>query len=233
ILPAARWRDLLINLTWAPATRLVFVDRSVGLQDRIDDTPSLFDIVLPGKQGGVPVHRVTEHAFVCIHLLCAGITARQQLGLFANHLLSWIHYGQAKSSRDVGTDSESPIIGGTTARWKYDGWFPQAYDDLGTCHRQRLSSSDVERDTLPAPGIHVQLQSDERFGFGIRRHAVFVSVAAKLAANDILRFQRANGLQDLNLFVADRFTIGSHRWFHRQVHQNLEQMILNYIADRA
>src|SRR5215471_6948642 len=30
-------------------------------------------------------------AFVCVHLLRAGITGSQQLGLFANHLLSWVH----------------------------------------------------------------------------------------------------------------------------------------------
>src|SRR6185436_7959185 len=31
----------------------------------------------------------------------------------------------------------------------------------------------------------------------------------------------------------DRFTIGSYRWLHGQVHQDLEQMILNHVANRA
>src|SRR4029453_4624027 len=93
--------------------------------------------------------------------------------------------------------------------------------------------ADVERDALPAPGIHVQLQRGEGFDFRIGGHAGFLPVTTKLTANKILCLQRPNSLQDLNLFVADRFTIGSHRWLHRQVHQNLEQVILNHVADRA
>src|SRR5262249_3632558 len=67
----------------------------------------------------------------------------------------------------------------------------------------------------------------------IRGYAIFVSITTKLTANNILYLQRSNCLQDLNLFVAYRFTIGSHRWFHRQVRQDLKQMILNHVADRA
>src|SRR5262245_47118377 len=109
-----------------------------------------------------------------------------QLGLFANHLFLFIHHRQAKSSRDVGTDPESKIVGSTTARWKNFGWFAQTNDDLGACYGQRLSGSDVERDALPAPGIDVQMQSGEGFDFGIRRHAVFLPVTTKLTANNIL-----------------------------------------------
>src|SRR4029077_16158505 len=116
---------------------------------------------------------------------------------------------------------------------KNDGWFAQAYDDLSTRDWQGLPRPDVERDALPAPGIHVQLQSGEGFDFGIRGHAVFVSVTTKLTANKIVCLQRPNSLQDLNLFVTYRFTIGSHRWFHREVRQDLEQVILNHVANRA
>src|SRR5262245_33848684 len=158
---------------------------------------------------------------------------RQHIGLFANHLLLLIHGRQAKSSRNVRTDPESKIIGSTTACWKDSWWLPQSNDNLSACYRQRFSSPDVERDTLPAPGIHVQLQGDEGFDFRIRRHTVFVLVATKLAANNCLYLQRGTRLQDLNLFVADGFTIGSNGWLHRQVHQDLKQVILNDITDRA
>src|SRR5262249_18282616 len=132
-----------------------------------------------------------------------------------------------------GTDPESKIIGCTTARWKDYGWLAQPNNDLRACYRQQLSSPEVEGDTLPAPGINIQSQSDEGFDFRIWRHTLFVLVSMKLAANNILWLQCANGLQDLNFFVADRFTIGSHWRFHRQVRQDLEQVILNDVADRA
>src|SRR4029077_9044318 len=144
-----------------------------------------------------------------------------------------IHHGETKPGRDLRTDAESKIVAGTTARWKNEGWFAQPYHDLSTRDRQGLPGPDIERDALPAPGINVQLQSGECFDFGIRGYTVFLPVTTKLTANKILCLQRPNSLQDLNLFVAERFTIGSHRWLHRQVHQNLEQGILNHVADRA
>ena len=80
----------------------------------------------PGQKRSVSRHRVTEHAFVSIHFLCTGILARQQLRLFANHLLLLIHHRQTKGSRDIRTDAESKIVAGTTAVRKNDGWFAQA-----------------------------------------------------------------------------------------------------------
>src|SRR5215470_10057105 len=91
VFPASGRCNSLVDFTRSPGTGLVFVDWRPGLQHRVDDAPSLFHIILPGKQGGVSRHGVTEHAFVRIHLLGSGIMARQQLGLFANHLLFWIH----------------------------------------------------------------------------------------------------------------------------------------------
>src|SRR6478672_628950 len=159
--------------------------------------------------------------------------ARQQLHLFADHFLLLIHHRQTKGSPDVRTDAESKIVAGTTTRWKDDRWLAQANDDLSTRNWQRFPGADVERDALPAPGINVQLQRGECFNLRIGGHAVFVLVTTKLTANKILCLQRPNSLQNLNFFVAYRFTIGSDRWFHRQVRQDLEQVVLNHVANRA
>src|SRR4030095_7874802 len=194
VFPASGRCNSLVDFTRTPATRVVFAERRAGLQDRIDDPPGLLHVVLPSKTCSVSHHRVTEHAFVRIRLLCAGIVARQQLHLFADHLLLLIHHRQTKRSRDVRTDAESKIVAGTTAGWKNDGWVAQADDDLSARYRQRLPGPDVKRDALPAPGIHVQLQSGEGFDFGIRRYAVFVLIATKLTANKIFCLQRPNSL---------------------------------------
>src|SRR4029077_9587014 len=129
--------------------------------------------------------------------------------------------------------AESEIVRCTTAGRKNDGWLAQADDNFSARHRQRLPGPDVERDALPAPGINVQLQRGECFTLRIGGHAVFLPVTTKLTANKILCLQRPNSFQDLNLFVAYRFTIGSHWWLHRQVRQDLKQVILNHVANRA
>src|SRR5258705_2683207 len=148
VFPASGRRYFLIDLTRSPGTGLVFVDWRAGLQHRVDDAPGFFHIVLPCKQGGVSRHSVTEHAFVSIHLLRAGIVARQQLHLFADHLLFRIHHRHTKGSRDVRTDAESKIVGDTTARWKDDGRLAQADDDLGGRYWQRIRGTDVVRGGL-------------------------------------------------------------------------------------
>ena len=55
----------------------------------------------------------------------------------------------------------------------------------------------------------------------------------ELSANDVLLIQRRNRSQHLDLFVAQRFAVGSRWRLHRQVREHLEQMILNHVADRA
>src|SRR4029453_3607891 len=125
----------------------------------------------------------------------------QQLRLFADHLLLLIHHRQTKGSRDVRTDAESKIVAGTTARWKNEGGFAQPYHDLSTRDRKGLPRPDIERDALPAPGVHVQLQSGEGFDFGIRGYAVFLPVTTKLTANKILFLQRPNRFRAFTFFV--------------------------------
>src|SRR6266436_5105322 len=112
VFPASGRCNSLVDFTRSPGTGLVFVDWCAGLQNRVDDAPGFFHIVLPGKQGGVSGHGVAEHAFVRIRLLCTGVVARQQLHLFADHLLLLIHHRQTECSRNVRTDAESKIVAG-------------------------------------------------------------------------------------------------------------------------
>src|SRR2546430_11876168 len=50
VLPAAGGRDFRVDLVWPPGAWLVFVDGGGVLQHRIDDSPRLFDVVLPSEQ---------------------------------------------------------------------------------------------------------------------------------------------------------------------------------------
>src|SRR4029453_5363844 len=53
VFPAFARCNFLVDFTRSPGSRFVFVERSAGLQYRIDDTPALFHILPPAKQGGV------------------------------------------------------------------------------------------------------------------------------------------------------------------------------------
>ena len=69
---------------------------------------------------------------------------------------------------------------------------------------KHFSGSDVERNTLPTRGIDLQPQSRERFCLRIRRHALLLTVTAKLPANDVFGIQRRYRLEHLDLFIANR-----------------------------
>src|SRR5215471_2049044 len=157
----------------------------------------------------------------------------EQLYRFADHLLLLVHHRQTKGSRDFGADAESEIVLRGSAGGKDSRRPAQTDHNLRGGHGQRLAGSNVKRHTLPAPGIDVQLQSGEGFDLRIRRHAFLLQVTPKLATDKILRFQRWNSFEDFNLFVPKGFTIGSNRRLHRQVNQDLEQMVLNHVADGA
>src|SRR5687767_2715582 len=67
VMPASHRCDSF-DFARSPGAWLVFVERSVCLQHRIDDSPRLFHAIFAGKQSGVSRHGVTEHALVSIHL---------------------------------------------------------------------------------------------------------------------------------------------------------------------
>src|SRR5262245_23459788 len=231
VFPAPRRRYFLIDFIWSPGAGLVFVHRSACCQHGIDDAPRFFHVVFARKQGSVSCHGVPEYPFVGIHLFCTGMVARQQLHWLADHLLLRVHHCQTKGGRDFRTDAKAEIVLRWSTGGKDDRGPAQTDNDLSAGHRQRFSRPDVKRDALPAPGIDIQLQRDESLDFGIGGHALLLPIPAKLTADDVLRLQRRNRFQDLNLFVPDCFTIGSHRRLHGKIHQDLEQMILNHVAD--
>ena len=73
----------------------------------------------------------------------------------------------------------------------------------------------------------------QRFQRLVRRHSRLIPVAAKLATDNIVRIQRRNCFQNLCLLVANRFAVRPHGRLHGEVAQDLEQMVLDHVADRA
>src|SRR5437667_6899721 len=67
VMPSAL-RHESINLMWTPCFRSVFVNRRIGFQNGVDDSPRFFYIVLPAKECAVALHRSCEQPFVRLHL---------------------------------------------------------------------------------------------------------------------------------------------------------------------
>jgi hypothetical protein len=58
---------------------LIDMDRGWGFQDRIDDSPSLFDIILSCEQRRVTCHSITQNPLVGLHLFRTWMAAGYQL----------------------------------------------------------------------------------------------------------------------------------------------------------
>src|SRR5262244_1283409 len=233
IRPASGGYNSLVHFIRSPCTGLVFVNRGAGFQHRVNDAPGLLHIVLAGKQGSISCHGVAEHPFVSVHLLGTRMVTGEQLYRFADHLLLLVHHRQTKGRRDFGADAEAEVVLRRSAGGKDSRRPAHADHDLRAGHGQRLAGPNVKRHTLPAPGIDVQLQRGEGLDFRVGCHAFLLQVATKLATDKILCFQRRNSFEYFNFFVPERLTIGSNRRLHRQVNQDLKQMVLNHVADGA
>src|SRR5256884_1105808 len=228
-----RGARLSSRLLRSPRARLVLVDGRAGLQDWIDDSTGLCDVVLPGEQGGVSVHGVAQHALVRVHLIGAREPWPRHLRGLADRFLTRRDDVRADGDRDVGTDPKAAVVRLEIEAVIHRGRLAESDDDLRARHGQALSGADVEGHTLPAPGIDLQSQGGERLHRGIRRHAFLRSVAAKLSAYEAVRGEGGDRLEDLHLLVADGFAVWPDRRLHRQVAQDLEQMILDDVAHGA
>ena len=110
-----------------------------------------------------------------------------------------------------------------------------------------LAGAQEKRHVGPAPVVDVRAQRDECFGAAARRHVVFFEVALhRLAvhraggvlaahgiASDVLGRHRTQRAQHLELFVTDRVRIERHRRLHRDDAQQLQQVVLHHVAQRA
>src|SRR5262249_21629939 len=79
VLPAAWRRQALVH--WTPGTGLVLLEGRWGLEDGLDDAPSLLDEVLASEEAGIPGDRVAEHTLVSLHLALLRLVAGDHLDL--------------------------------------------------------------------------------------------------------------------------------------------------------
>src|SRR5215510_12877195 len=111
------------------------------------------------------------------------------------------------------------------------GRFSKPDENFSTSYRQAFSGANVERNSLPTPGINIQAQGGKCFDFRVRRYTRLFPIPAKLPADHVLCIYWRDGLQDFYFLVADGLAIYSRGRFHGEVRQDLEQMILHDVAN--
>ncbi len=109
----------------------------------------------------------------------------------------------------------------------------ELHEHLGAAHGHTLARADQKGHALPSPGIDLKVKRGKCLRLRIGRHARFVSIAAKLAANDLARAQRRDGLEDFHLFVANGLAVPAGGGLHRKMSDDLKQMVLHDITDSA
>jgi hypothetical protein len=109
--------------------------------------------------------------------------------------------------------------------------------DLGGLRRQDLTRAQIERNPLPAPIVDEQAQRTEGGGLGSRVDAVLAAIALVLPAQrmpvGLVLGNRADGLQHLLPFIAQRLGIERGRGLHRHHRQELQQVVLEDVAQDA
>src|SRR5262245_10479749 len=232
IVPATSGREVLC-LLGSPCPSLIWKNRNLRFNHRIDDTPCLLDIIFASKQGCVSSHGIAQEPLIGVHVACTRQSGRNQFSAGAGSLLLGVDNIRANGNRYIGADPEPAIVRSQIIVAEHRRWQAQPDYDLGAGHGQALAGSDVEGNAVPSPRIDLQFQRSERLDFRIRRHTLLTAVTAELAAHQILGFERWHGLEHLHLFVTDRFAVELHRWFHGEVCQDLKHMVLDDIANGA
>ncbi len=112
---------------------------------------------------------------------------------------------------------------------------------------QPLAGAQEERHVRPAPVVDVRAQRDEGFRAAVRRHVVLLEIAldrlavdragrvlaAHRVARDVRQRHRPQRAQHLQLLVAYRIRVERHGRLHRDDAQQLQQVVLHHVAQRA
>ena len=125
---------------------------------------------------------------------------------------------------------------------------PELDRDLGRALRQPLAGPEVERDAGPAPVVDLEPGGDERLRLRLGVDLRLLAVARHLLGRrpspgrtgrgrrrprDLVGRHRRDRPQDLDLLVAQGVRLERRRRLHRDQAQQLEQVVLEDVADGA
>ena len=98
--------------------------------------------------------------------------------------------------------------------------------------RERLADAHVPRHARPAPRVDLQAGGDVRLDRRVRVDAGLLAVADVLPAHHAARVDRLHRRQHLGLLVLQERRVGIGGRLHRQQRDDLQQVVLEHVADR-
>src|SRR6266496_4989837 len=231
--PAAVGAEL-VGLFRAPGARFVLVQRGGVTQDRFHDLPLGLDGVLAGEQLAVALQGVAEQPLVGWPVL-PRLVGSDQLDVLPHQPLPSDLDPYTECDPHVGAEPQAQVVGAASDQLPEDlQWRPtELHQDLGGGERQALAGADVEWHPSPAPGVDLELDRGVGFHGRVRRDTVLIPVATELTPDHAGRVQRPDGSQQARALVADGVQTMPSRGVHSEQGQDLEQVVLEYVADRA
>src|SRR5476649_1296254 len=151
-----------------PAAPDVFMDRWLGVEDRVYHLPGGLDRVFAGEQALIAPAGIADQALVRWPL-DAGLVAGEELDRLAGHRLARSLGPGSERDRHIGRQPEAQevAVGRLDLREDHLWWLTKLDERLGCGDRQGLARPDVDRHAAPAPGVEVEPEGDERLHRGV------------------------------------------------------------------
>jgi hypothetical protein len=221
--------------------------------DGIDDGPRRFDLVTTDEEGGIAGDGFEEEPFVgfggvgtelgvVTEMHADGADVEGGTRDFAVEAESDAFVGLKPQGQGIGVE------GGATPRREEDMRGATELDaDFTDGPGQSFAVAEVEGDTGPAPVIDEEPCGDVGLGVGVGPDTIFLTVGeGRLTVDmagevltadgmilDLGGIQATDGVEQLDLFVADGFGFETDGRFHGDEGQDLEQMVLEDVTEGA
>ena len=160
----------------------------------------------PGQEAGVTGHRRLEQPGIGGNLV-DGFAAGRQLDRLQVIVFTFLAYGGAERDDLFGVEADADVvvrvvdaIERAMNRWGGSGnWTITSVAVLARHFPARIKNRHIG----PSPGIDLQPHGREGFDLDLGGDALFLAIAAVLAADHAARTQRPDRAEHLDLFVAD------------------------------
>src|SRR5262245_18556483 len=215
-----------------------------GIEDRRDDPPGLLCLVVPDRQGAVPLQDLEQQAPVGWHSLRG--ESRAELDALQREWGAGAVGVQAKDQA-VRVQQQAQHVGWGIIRLERQvGHRPEVHGDLTPLSAQGLAATQHERHASPPPVVHPQRDLGKGFRAARRVDPCLVHVVWDRACSDVaravagadgvlldlLRGEAADGPQDVDLAIAQGALVQGERGLHAHQAEELEQVVLDHVLER-
>ena len=98
-------------------------------------------------------------------------------------------------------------------------------------NRHILATTDIDGNSLPAPVVDEDTHSGKGLGRAVRCNSGFLKVSLELSADDIVGRDRADGTEELHLFVTDALHVRPVGGLHAEEADHLHEVVFDHIAE--